>query len=159
MPHTTPMAMGALRLLPAGLLLVAWAASHGRRHPSTPTAWAWVAAFALVDAAAFQGFLAEGLTRTSAGLGSVIIDSQPLTVAVLAAVLFRERLSAPAILGLLVGVAGLGLLEVPGETLQDAAGVGSVGVGGSERSLHARLYVQACNLRMAWTGGTRRDCT
>ena len=30
-----------------------------------------------------QGFLAEGLQRTSAGLGSIIIDSQPLTVALL----------------------------------------------------------------------------
>ena len=76
MPHTTPMAMGAFRLLPAGLLLIAWASAHGRRQPSTPTAWAWVAAFGLVDAAAFQGFLAQGLMHTSAGLGSVIIDSQ-----------------------------------------------------------------------------------
>lgn len=41
-----------------------------------------------------QGFLAEGLQRTSAGLGSVIIDSQPLTVAVLASVFFGESLSA-----------------------------------------------------------------
>jgi hypothetical protein len=76
MPHTTPMAMGAFRLLPAGLLLIAWASAHGRRQPSTPAAWAWVAAFGLVDAAAFQGFLAQGLMHTSAGLGSVIIDSQ-----------------------------------------------------------------------------------
>lgn len=41
-----------------------------------------------------QGFLAEGLQRTSAGLGSVIIDSQPLTVALLASVFFGESLSA-----------------------------------------------------------------
>ncbi|KAL2628865.1 hypothetical protein R1flu_013551 [Riccia fluitans] len=40
----------------------------------------------------FQGFLAEGLKRTSAGLGSVIIDSQPLTVAVLAALFLGENL-------------------------------------------------------------------
>jgi hypothetical protein len=39
--------------------------------------------------------------------------SQPLTVAVLAALLFNETLSGPAILGLFVGVAGLLLLEVP----------------------------------------------
>lgn len=46
-----------------------------------------------------QGFLAEGLQRTGAGLGSVIIDSQPLTVALLAALLFGERLSALGVLG------------------------------------------------------------
>lgn len=128
MHHTTPMAMGAFRLLPAGLLLVAWASAHGRRQPSTPTAWAWVAAFGLVDAAAFQGFLAQGLVHTSAGLGSVIIDSQPLSVAVMAAVLFGETLSGAAIAGLLVGVVGLALLNVPGGSLQEAAAALSSGV-------------------------------
>jgi drug/metabolite transporter (DMT)-like permease len=49
--------------------------------------------FGEVASLVVQGFLAEGLERTSAGLGSVIIDSQPLTVAVLAAVLFGEALS------------------------------------------------------------------
>ena len=64
-----------------------------------------------------QGFLAEGLQRTSAGLGSVIIDSQPLTVALLASIFFGERLGRTGIAGLLVGVLGLCLLEVPPELL------------------------------------------
>ena len=64
-----------------------------------------------------QGLLAEGLQRTSAGLGSVIIDSQPLTVAALAALLLGERLSALGVAGLGVGVAGLCLLEVPPQLL------------------------------------------
>ncbi|GIL47766.1 hypothetical protein Vafri_3954 [Volvox africanus] len=120
-PHTTPLVLGALRLLPAGLVLVAWATASGRDHPSTLKAWAWVLAFALIDAAAFQGFLAEGLTKTSAGLGSVIIDSQPLSVALLASLLFGERLSSLGIAGLLLGVAGLILLEVPADSLADTA--------------------------------------
>ncbi len=53
-PHTTPLLLGALRLLPAGCVLVAWAASTGRQQPEGWKAWAWVLAFALVDAAAFQ---------------------------------------------------------------------------------------------------------
>ena len=64
-----------------------------------------------------QGFLAEGLQRTAAGLGSVIIDSQPLSVAVLAAIFFGERLTAASVAGLLVGAAGLCLLELPPEAL------------------------------------------
>lgn len=59
----------------------------------------------------------EGLQRTSAGLGSVIIDSQPLTVALLASLLFGERLGVAGAAGLLVGVAGLCLLEVPPSVL------------------------------------------
>ena len=64
-----------------------------------------------------QGCLAQGLQRTSAGLGSVIIDSQPLTVTVLAALLFGERIRPAGVLGLLAGVAGLCLLELPPDAL------------------------------------------
>lgn len=117
-PHTSPLFVSAWRLGPAGVLLVLWGASRGRPHPATGMAWLAIAAFGLVDATCFQGFLAEGLQRTSAGLGSVIIDSQPLTVAVLASVFFGESLSAIGYAGLLVGVAGLLLLEVPQETLE-----------------------------------------
>jgi drug/metabolite transporter (DMT)-like permease len=116
-PHTTPLFVAAVRLLPSGAVLVAWAAANGRPQPSTRIAWAWIAAFAAVDGAAFQALLVRGLQETSAGLGSVIIDSQPLTVAVLAAVLFGERLAPPAIAGLALGVAGLALLEAPPETV------------------------------------------
>ena len=64
-----------------------------------------------------QGFLAEGLQRTSAGLGSVIIDSQPLSVALLAALLFGEKLTSASYVGLGLGVLGLSLLEVPVDML------------------------------------------
>jgi hypothetical protein len=52
--HTTPLMLGAMRLLPAGLALLGWAAATGRPQPKTAVAWAWVLAFALVDGAAFQ---------------------------------------------------------------------------------------------------------
>ncbi|KAG2445906.1 hypothetical protein HXX76_000510 [Chlamydomonas incerta] len=117
--HTSPLLLGSLRLLPAGLLLVAWAASTGRAQPKTLKAWAWILAFALADGACFQGFLAEGLTKTSAGLGSVIIDSQPLTVAVLASILFGERLNAVGVFGLVLGVLGLCMLELPGDSVSE----------------------------------------
>lgn len=45
-------------------------------------------------------------------IGQVIIDSQPLTVAVLASLLFGETLGPVAIVGLGLGVVGLVLLEV-----------------------------------------------
>jgi hypothetical protein len=54
--HTTPLMLGAMRLLPAGLALLGWTAATGRQQlvPKTAVAWAWIAAFALVDGAAFQ---------------------------------------------------------------------------------------------------------
>ncbi|KAF7831198.1 WAT1-related protein [Senna tora] len=112
-PKSGPFFVSTFRLIPAGLLLVAFAASRGRPFPSGFNAWLSISLFALVDAACFQGFLAEGLQRTSAGLGSVIIDSQPLTVAVLAALLFGESIGIVGAAGLVFGVIGLVLLELP----------------------------------------------
>ncbi|OMO99210.1 Drug/metabolite transporter [Corchorus olitorius] len=119
LPKAGPFFVAAFRLIPAGLLLVIFAKSNGRPLPSGLTAWLSIALFALVDAACFQGFLAQGLERTSAGLGSVIIDSQPLTVAVLAAVLFDESIGFVGAVGLVLGVIGLLLLEAPALTLDE----------------------------------------
>ena len=109
----SPLCIAAIRLMPSGALLVAYASLTGRKQPEGARAWASVALFGLIDGTLFQGCLAEGLLRTSAGLGSVIIDSQPLTVAVLAALLFAEPISSLNVVGLLLGVAGLLVLELP----------------------------------------------
>ncbi|EXC20584.1 putative transporter [Morus notabilis] len=119
-PKAGPFAVATFRLVPAGLLLIAFAASRGRPFPSGGRAWLSIALFALVDAACFQGFLAQGLQRTSAGLGSVIIDSQPLTVAVLAALLFGESIGVVGAAGLVLGVLGLLLLEAPALNLDES---------------------------------------
>jgi drug/metabolite transporter (DMT)-like permease len=111
--HTTPYFVAGLRLLPAGLLVLIWAAVTGRKSPQTWRAWGWITLFALVDGTLFQGFLAQGLARTDAGLGSVMIDSQPLAVALLAAWLFGERIGWIGWIGLLIGVGGISLLGLP----------------------------------------------
>ncbi|KAL8109293.1 WAT1-related protein At3g02690, chloroplastic [Apium graveolens] len=113
LPKAGPFFVSSFRLVPAGLLLVGFAAYRGRKFPSGFNAWLSICVFALVDATCFQGFLAQGLQRTSAGLGSVIIDSQPLTVAVLAALLFEESIGFVGATGLVLGVIGLLLLELP----------------------------------------------
>lgn len=113
LPKVGPFFVASFRLIPAGLLLIAFAAAKGRPLPSGFNAWLSISLFALVDATCFQGFLAEGLLRTSAGLGSVIIDSQPLTVAVLAAFFFSESIGYVGAAGLVLGVVGLLLLELP----------------------------------------------
>jgi len=66
-----------------------------------------------VDGTLFQGFLAAGLERTGAGLGSVMIDSQPLAVAVMARGLFGERVGALGWIGLAWGIVGISLLGLP----------------------------------------------
>ena len=92
MPHTTPLFVAVVRLLPAGVLVLLAAALMGKQQPQGWKAWLWISLFALVDGTLFQGFLAEGLARTGAGLGSVMIDSQPLAVAILCLWLFQEKI-------------------------------------------------------------------
>lgn len=115
MSHTTPFFVAGVRLLPAGFLVLATAWLLGKPQPQTWKAWAWILLFALVDGALFQGFLAQGLARTGAGLGSVLIDSQPLLVAVLSWWLFREKIGAWGWLGLGIGILGISAIGLPDE--------------------------------------------
>ncbi len=114
-PQTTPLFLAGIRLMPAGLLILLVAALMGRSQPQGWRAWLGILSFALVDGALFQGFLAAGLERTNAGLGSVMIDSQPLAVALMARWLFGEQIGVWGWLGLALGIAGISFLGLPDE--------------------------------------------
>lgn len=110
---TAPLFLAGVRLLPAGILVLLAAQYAHRPQPQTWKAWGWIGLFGLVDGTLFQGFLAEGLTRTGAGLGSVMIDSQPLAVAVMARFLFQEQVGPVGWLGLIIGILGISLIGLP----------------------------------------------
>lgn len=114
-PHTTPLFMAGVRLVPAGILVLAAVAIMRKPQPQSWQAWLWISIFALIDGTLFQGFLAEGLVRTGAGLGSVMIDSQPIAVALLSCWLFGERIGLWGWLGLCIGVVGISLIGLPDE--------------------------------------------
>jgi drug/metabolite transporter (DMT)-like permease len=116
-PNTTPLFMAGVRLVPAGVLVLVAATLMGRPQPRGWAAWLWISLFALVDGALFQGFLAEGLVRTGAGLGSVMIDSQPLAVALLSGLLFGEVIGLWGGVGLGIGVLGISLIGLPQQWL------------------------------------------
>ncbi|MGF1539905.1 MAG: DMT family transporter [Pleurocapsa sp.] len=112
-PHTTPFFLAGMRLVPAGILVLIVTTILKLPQPKTWKAWLWILAFALVDGAMFQGFLATGLVRTSAGLGSVMIDSQPIAVALLSTWLFGEIIGFWGWLGLSIGIMGISLIGLP----------------------------------------------
>ncbi|MBD2359668.1 EamA family transporter [Anabaena minutissima FACHB-250] len=136
-PHTTPLFMAGLRLLPAGVLILIVAALMGRPQPTGWKAWLWIGLFGVVDGTLFQGFLAEGLVRTSAGLGSVMIDSQPLAVALLSLWLFQERIGLWGWLGLSLGVMGISLIGLPDEWIFSIFGTASEVTIGNWQNLFA----------------------
>lgn len=111
--ETTPFFLAGVRLLPAGALVLLAAIWMRRPQPKTWLGWLWISGFALVDGFCFQGLLAAGLVRTGAGLGSVMIDSQPLAVALMARWLFGERVGRIGWMGLSIGLLGIVLLGIP----------------------------------------------
>jgi drug/metabolite transporter (DMT)-like permease len=117
-PDTTPLFLGGIRILPAGILVLIVGVIYKRPQPRGWVAWGWLSLFALVDGALFQGFLAEGLVRTGAGIGSVMIDTQPLTVALLSSLLFGDRVRKIGWLGLIFGVFGVSLIGLPDELIR-----------------------------------------
>lgn len=113
-----PELVACLRLVPAGLALLIALPWLGASWRIAPQDRLWFVVFTLIDATAFQFCLARGLQATGAGLGSVLIDSQPLMVALLARSLFAEAINPVGWLGLMVGLAGIVSLGVPSELLQ-----------------------------------------
>ncbi len=112
-PETEPFFLATMRLMPAGVLVLIAALLMRRSQHVTVRGWFWISLFALIDGTLFQGFLAQGLVRTGAGLGSVMIDSQPLAVALMARWLFKEKVGPLGWLGLGVGLLGISLLGLP----------------------------------------------
>ncbi|BAQ62066.1 permease of the drug/metabolite transporter (DMT) superfamily [Geminocystis sp. NIES-3708] len=115
--QTTPLFMAGIRIFPAGILVLLVAMILGKYKPITPLGWLWIGLFSLVDGLMFQGFLGEGLLRTGAGLGSVMIDSQPLAVAILSRWLFKEIIGFWGWLGLIIGIIGISLIGLPDELI------------------------------------------
>lgn len=158
-PNTTPFFMAGLRLVPAGILLLLVGIIQGRPQPQSRKAWLWILLFALVDGALFQGFLAEGLVRTGAGLGSVMIDSQPLAVAILCLWLFQERIRFWGWLGLVIGVIGISLIGLPDEwiwglfhpeTIESSLGIEQLFHSGEWLMLLASLSMAVGTVLVRW---------
>src|SRR4051794_31214149 len=133
-----PMLMSSVRFLVAGLALYAFA-SRGRARP---TLREWRAA-AIVGGALLlvgNGGVAWAETRLDSGLAALIVAIIPLWVAVLDRIVFGRRLSLGAIVGLVVGFAGVALLVRPGGGVDVVAALTLLGTTGgwAAGSLYAR---------------------
>jgi drug/metabolite transporter (DMT)-like permease len=119
-PNTTPLFLAGFRLVPAGILILILTLIIKLPQPKTWKAWGWIALFSLIDGAMFQGFLTEGLVSTGAGLGAVLIDAQPLVVAVLSRFLFGDVIGLWGWLGLAIGLVGISLCGLPDDWIFSA---------------------------------------
>ncbi len=113
LPNTTPLFLAGFRLVPAGILILVGSAIAKLPQPKGWQAWMWIIIFGLVDGAMFQGFLTVGLVHTGAGIGSVLIDTQPLVVALLSRFFLGDIIGFWGWLGLFIGLSGVALCGLP----------------------------------------------
>ena len=105
---TPPLRYAALRALLAGFPLLLLGVGTRRLLPPRRE-WGWIALLGVTSTG--LGFAGMFLTVRAAGatIPAVVANSQALLTAPFAALLFREPLGRGRILGLLLGVAGVGL--------------------------------------------------
>jgi probable blue pigment (indigoidine) exporter len=118
LPAGRPLLAGALRALPAGLVL----AAVSRQRPTG--SWWWKASLlGVLNIGAFFALLFAAAYRLPGGVAATLGAVQPLIAAALATRLLSERLRPPVILAGLLGVVGVALLVLRSNAQLDAVGV------------------------------------
>lgn len=112
----------ALRFLIAGILLYAWTVRAGAGRASLRE-WGGHTVVGALMLCVGTGGVAWAVTKIDTGTAALIVASVPLWMTLLDRVVNGVRLAPAAILGLLVGFAGVGLLVGPGSSGSAIAGV------------------------------------
>ncbi|MGD9700907.1 MAG: EamA family transporter [Acidimicrobiia bacterium] len=118
LPADRPLLAGALRALPAGLVLAAFT----RRRP-IGSWWVKASVLGILNIGAFFALLFAAAYRLPGGVAATLGAVQPLVAAGLAAALLRERLRITVALAGVLGVVGVGLLVLRANARLDAVGV------------------------------------
>jgi len=110
-----PFIMASVRFLIAGAILYAWAIRRGDTS-DRPTARHWLSAALISLPMLAIGNAAVGWAQVTidTGTASLIVASVPLWLALLDRVFYGQRLARAAVVGLVVGFAGIALLVAPG---------------------------------------------
>ena len=117
----TPTTVAGLRIALGAAVLVASCRARSLTIPWDRTSLRHYAVVAVMGSALPFTMLAWGEQRITSNLTAVLNASTPLFAAVFGAIVLRERLQAPAVVGLLVGLTGVAT----------AAGVGGSDLAGS----------------------------
>jgi len=110
LPPDRPLFAGVMRILPIGLLMVAW---H-RRLPRGSWWWRSVV-LGTLTMGLFVALLFVAATRLPSGLGATMTAVAPLVTIALAWGILRERATRATVVASLVGALGVGLLVVQGD--------------------------------------------
>jgi len=105
-----PLLLLSIRFLVAGAITLAGA---GMLHANWRLAWRdglVLAAIGIANNALYLGFSYSGMRTVSAGLTALIVSTNPVLTALLAACFLGERVTVRKIIGLALGVAGVAFI-------------------------------------------------
>jgi len=102
-----PFFLMASRFLVAGVLLLAFGRLRGQTLPGSLGYWGALVVLGLLNYAIYLGLTAVALRHLSAGTGAVLASTNPLILAVVAAVFLKERLTSWKVVGLLTSFGGV----------------------------------------------------
>ena len=105
--HTSPIMIAALRALVGGALLTAMLPLMGSRLPRSRRLWLWAFAIGLGNTTMTQVGISVGTDRAGAAVASVLLNSSPFFVAVIARFALAESISRLRAAGLVVGFGGV----------------------------------------------------
>lgn len=118
LPPGRPLFAGALRAVPAGLLLLAVAPTRRTGLP-----WQKLAILAGLNIGLFFTLLFIGAYRLPGGVASTVTSFQPLYVAALSAIVIGSRVTTRTLLAGVCGVIGVALLVLRGSIALDGWGL------------------------------------
>jgi drug/metabolite transporter (DMT)-like permease len=105
--HTSPIMIAALRALVGGALLTAMLPLMGSRLPRSRRLWLWALAIGLGNTTLTQVGISVGTDRAGAAVASVLLNSSPFFVAVIARFALAESITRLRAVGLVVGFGGV----------------------------------------------------
>lgn len=128
LPPGRPLFVGAVRALPAGLVLLAVVAAVAGRRVLPRGEWWWrAAALALLNIGLIFPLLFLSAYRLPGGIAAVIGAIGPFVVAGYAFVLLGERAARRLMVAAVIGVAGVALLVLRSAITLDAIGLAASG--------------------------------
>lgn len=129
--HTTPLMLTGMRLAIGGAAMLGFVTWRGESLPRDPKVLLGIFGVSLCVTTLSSMTLVTGVSLVPAGVAALLSSLVPVWTAVLAFALLHERLSRPAVVGVVIGLVGAVVLSSPAiEGQTSLAGVVILGVSG-----------------------------
>jgi drug/metabolite transporter (DMT)-like permease len=108
--YAPPLSVATTRAVVGGLLLVGIAKAQKAEWPSGRTEWAGIASIALFMTGLSTACMFLAAKNAPAGVNSILSNTMPLFLAVMAPTLLKEKVTSRTVLGLAIGLCGAALV-------------------------------------------------